>query len=223
MFIRGKSLGAVWVAYLTHIINTGTFVSDDKEPIIETPPICLEITNISYDDPIIKAFGSERVIEMYVRKMFSKEIIQELNSTYGDRIFDNQGVDQFEWMVARLKKKWWAKSAVIGLIKPNDPGPRIPCLISLQTTICKNLHNREWDISIAKCISKLRKCFWHLRDTAPFGTETRCTARQCENVRHLSAYIRIGYQCCTRNNSRIPAVRDSCDQRRGNGRLGQWQ
>jgi thymidylate synthase len=135
MVIKEQTAGLAWVSYLAHVLKVGALVPDDREPILEAPPTYIEIGQASEDDEIIRRYGDPKVVDMYVRKMFSRDIIPELNSTYGDRIFDNAGVDQLEWMAKRLLNKTWAKSAAISLLKPNDPGPRIPCLIALQGVI----------------------------------------------------------------------------------------
>lgn len=130
-----RTLGAAWLSYNRAVLSKSVTMIDDREDIHESGPVSLVIEHVDHNDPIIRRFGDPHVIEMYTEKMFSMEIIEELNSTYGDRIFSNNGVDQFEWMISRLKNKWWTKAASISLLKPNDPGPRIPCLTQLQMVI----------------------------------------------------------------------------------------
>lgn len=55
-------------------------------------------------------------------------IVPELNASYGKRIFDQLGINQYEWVINHLHKKRETKSASISLLLPNDPGPSIPCL-----------------------------------------------------------------------------------------------
>ncbi len=136
--IKQQPLGDAWVEYLRVILTQGSWLPDDREPIIEGPPVFLELNDARKDDPIIQEFGSSHIIEIYSRKMFSRELIVELNSTYGSRLFDWDGVDQVATAVDRLKKRWWSKSAAIGLIAPLETMPRVPCLINLLPLIRKN-------------------------------------------------------------------------------------
>ena len=130
--ITGKTIGEVWRLYCDHVLSQGVVRPDDKEDILESAPLLIEILDPSVDDPFVLRHGDQHVIEIYTKKMYSMDIITELNSTYGDRIFLNCGVDQFKWMIDRLRTKWWTKAASISLLKPNDPGPRIPCLTQIQ-------------------------------------------------------------------------------------------
>lgn len=141
MNIQEETLGAAWVNYMRHVLLHGRSVPDDREEIRESESVTVEIRNPCPEDRIIRAHADPHVIEIYTLKMFSLEIIEELNSTYGDRIFANGGVDQFEWLRARLRKKWWTKGAVISLLKPDDPGPRIPCLTQIQFVVRGNVLN----------------------------------------------------------------------------------
>jgi thymidylate synthase len=141
--IADRTIGKAWLNYMKHILSNGKLEPDDRENIFEVGPLYIEITNPSKQDEIVERFGDQHVIETYVKKMFSKEIIPELNSTYGDRLFDNSGVDQIEWVSDRLQRKWWTKGACISLLKPNDPGPRIPCLTQLQFVIRSGQVNLE--------------------------------------------------------------------------------
>lgn len=135
MTISGTTLGEAWIRYMGCVLAQGSIQPDDREDIFEITPVMVFIQETSDQDPIVKRFGDEHVIEIYTKKMYSRDLIPELNSTYGDRIFDNQGINQFDWVVDRLAGKWWTKGASISLLKPNDPGPRIPCLTQLQFVI----------------------------------------------------------------------------------------
>ena len=108
---------------------------DDREDILETSPIAFTITEYEDVEGILEKHADQRVIDMYTQKMFSMDIIEEINSTYGDRFFANLGVDQIELAVNKLKKNKWSKSCFIPLVIPDDPGPRIPCLSALQIAI----------------------------------------------------------------------------------------
>ena len=55
--------------------------------------------------------------------------------TYGSRIYDNSGIDQFEWLVQRLHGKKETKSATICLLTPGCSSPSLPCLTTIDTKI----------------------------------------------------------------------------------------
>jgi len=132
------SIGSLWIKYLDFVLQNGKFVEDDKEPILEGDEILLSVRSIDYDDQIIKRYADPDIIDAYSRKMFSLDIIPEIGTTYGPRLFAHDRVDQIEWMVRRLKKNPFSKSATISLLKPGDSG-RVPCLIALSARVRENV------------------------------------------------------------------------------------
>ena len=136
--LKSRSLGPVWIEYLQVVLDNGEWAHDDREQILETAPITFTIDHFEDAEGILKTHGNEHIIETYTSKMFSLEIIEELNSTYGDRFFSNLGVDQIAWAVDRLRANPWAKSCFLPLVLPNDPGPRIPCLSAVQIALRKD-------------------------------------------------------------------------------------
>lgn len=129
--VERQQLGEAWAEYMGVVLRNGRWLPDDREPILEASAISIEIREIQETDPLVREFGDPHIIDIYTRKMFSRELIAELSSTYGARLFDWEGVDQVSKAVERLSKKWWSKSAAIGLISPTETMPRVPCLINL--------------------------------------------------------------------------------------------
>lgn len=135
--INENSLGTAWVKYMQVILSNGECLPDDMEPILETGCISIRVDSCDENDEIVLRHEQQGIRELYISKMFSEEIITEFNSTYGDRLFNEDGINQVEWAINRLKTKWWSKSASISLLRPNDSSPRIPCMISLLPVIRK--------------------------------------------------------------------------------------
>lgn len=135
MFITRPSLGELWLSYMSHIVQNGSSVPDDREEILETGPVCCEVAHIDGEDPIIKRYADKTIIELYVKKMYAMELMPEFNSSYGDRLFNYDGVNQIQWLIEKLAKNQFAKSAAISLLKPQDTAPRIPCLVGLQPVL----------------------------------------------------------------------------------------
>ena len=133
--ISENSIGQAWIKYMQLILKEGERLPDDKEPILETGCISLRVNSCEEDDEIILRHEKKGIRELYISKMFSEEIIAEFNSTYGDRLFNEKGINQVEWAIDKLKTKWWSKSAAIGLLRPKDSSQRIPCMISLLPVI----------------------------------------------------------------------------------------
>ena len=135
--ITGDSVGEVWIQYLSCILDNGVEFHDENEQIFELEDIVLTIKDNVKDDPILEKYADKKLASLYLKKMQTMEIVPELNASYGQRIFNQLGVNQYEWCLNRLRKKPESKAATMSLLLPDDPGPRIPCL----TTIDFKLRN----------------------------------------------------------------------------------
>lgn len=135
LLLEARSIGPVWVEYMNATLEHGVWTYDDREEVLESPPIIFSISDFDDHEGILRRHGVERVIDIYVEKMFSMDLIEELNSTYGDRLFSNRGVDQIDLAVKKLSENPWAKSCFVPLVTPDDPGPRVPCLSAIQFAV----------------------------------------------------------------------------------------
>lgn len=126
--INADSIGEIWIKYLKSVRDEGSVYYDEDESIIELENVVLNIEDNIINDEILDKYADKNIERLYIEKMQSTEIVKELNASYGKRIFDQLGVNQYEWVLERLKRKPETKAATISLLLPNDPGPRIPCL-----------------------------------------------------------------------------------------------
>lgn len=128
--IVGSSAGRAWARYLAHVVQYGVPLGNDPDPIVEAPPVVVTVKDLDDQDRILDRYGDPRIRETYVRKMFSYEIVKELGTTYGDRLFDYAGHDQIAAAVDTLKNDWWSNKATLTLLDPLERWPerRMPCL-----------------------------------------------------------------------------------------------
>jgi len=126
--IMGATVGEAWVRYLRWVIKFGEYYYDEDDKILELNDIVLSIDDDIENDPILEKYADMHLKELYLQKMQSTEIVKELNASYGKRIYEQLGVNQYQWCYQRLKDKPESKAATMSLLLPDDPGPRIPCL-----------------------------------------------------------------------------------------------
>jgi thymidylate synthase len=122
------SAGNVWLDYCKLVLRYGKRFHDEDKEIVELLDVLLTFESVDENDQVFKKFADNKLIQLYQQKMQSTEIVKELNSSYGKRLYDQQGVNQIDWVLKRLRSKPETKAATITLLLPNDPGPRIPCL-----------------------------------------------------------------------------------------------
>ena len=128
--IMASSAGRAWVKYLEYVLQRGSPLGNEPDPIVESPAVAVTVENVQDADRIINRYGDAQIKEMYERKMFSEEIVEELGTTYGDRLFNYAGHDQIAIAVEKLKADWWTNKATLTLLDPLERWPerRMPCL-----------------------------------------------------------------------------------------------
>lgn len=133
-----QSIGEVWLKCIKEVVLNGTATIDEDVKIIELLGLSVKILNPSLNDYYINRFGDKQIIRHTLEKFKKDVCMKDRPFTYGQRIYDKNGVDQFEWMVNRIKNKQETKSATICLLNEGDQALNIPCLVSLDAKIRNN-------------------------------------------------------------------------------------
>ena len=133
--VTSQTLGECWQQCVASIITHGKKTYDEDAVIHEVLGLSIEITRPSSEDSFINDIGDQKVIEKMMKKFTKGVVMDDRPFTYGQLIYDTNGIDQFEWMLARLKNKPETKSATISLLTPGSTHPNLPCLNILDAKI----------------------------------------------------------------------------------------
>ncbi|MUK39241.1 hypothetical protein GNP82_16955 [Aliivibrio fischeri] len=133
--LQVETIGQAWLESVKYVLNHGVEHFDEDSKLMEVIGLSIEIKEPRLDDPIITQYGDHKVIENMMHKFGKGVVMNNRPFTYGQRIFDYQGIDQFEWMMKRLEDKPETKSATITLQNPGDTHPNQPCLTTLDAKI----------------------------------------------------------------------------------------
>ena len=138
--IIASDVGRAWATYLDHVVHRGQKLGNEPDPIFEAPAVAVTIEKVDEDDAMVQQYGDQEIKELYVRKMFSHEVVAELGTTYGDRLFSYDGHDQIAAAIERLKAHWWTNKATLTLLDPLErwPDRRMPCLTVVDLKIRDN-------------------------------------------------------------------------------------
>ena len=139
--VTAQTLGECWKKCIHAVLQHGHPQHDEDVAICEILGLSIEILHPSSKDSFISRVGDEKVIDKMLKK-FSKGIsMEDRPFTYGQLIYDMNGIDQFEWMVNRMEAKPETKSATISLMTPGLEDTNTPCLVVLDAKIRNgNLH-----------------------------------------------------------------------------------
>ncbi|WP_270933286.1 thymidylate synthase [Falsiroseomonas oryzae] len=133
--IHAQTIGECWLGSIRYVLNHGQPHHDGEVGLIELLGLAVEITAPREEDPIILAHGDPAVVTRTLAKFARGASMPERPFTYGQRIFDMDGVDQLDWMVERLLRKPDTKSATINLLVTGSTAAGLPCLTTLDAKI----------------------------------------------------------------------------------------
>lgn len=133
--VKSQTLGECWQNCVARVLSDGHRYYDEDVALLEILGMSVEISHPSPNDTFIARVGDKKVIDKMIEKFSKGVTMEDRPFTYGQLIFDMNGIDQFEWMIKRLESKLETKSATISLIIPGLNTPNLPCLSTLDAKI----------------------------------------------------------------------------------------
>lgn len=113
--IEVETLGEAWINSMKLIMSSGEMINDEDILLKEKRNLYITINDISEEDKIIKKYANKERIELMKKKYFTCGLVGDYKIDYGSYIFNNKGVNQFDWLCEKLKNKPETKSATISL------------------------------------------------------------------------------------------------------------
>lgn len=136
--IHVKTLGECWIDCIKAIMDKGEEYFDEDIKIKEMIGLSVHIDIPKLNDDVIEKFGDKSVITRTMDKFSKSAYMPDKPFTYGEKIYNQNGIDQFEWIVNRLKKKKETKSATICLLEVGSESANLPCLTTIDIKIRNN-------------------------------------------------------------------------------------
>ena len=133
--IKENTIGQCWLSCIDHVCKNSELVYDEDVGIHEVLGLSVKIDNPMLYDEIVNLHGDQTVIEHTAAKFDKGASMPDRPFTYGERIYDLHGVNQFEWIVHRLNSKPETKSATISFLLPGDQSANLPCLTTIDAKI----------------------------------------------------------------------------------------
>lgn len=134
--INSKTLGEAWLKSMKLILSQGQDFHDEDVNLKEIRNLYITIENINEDDEIIKNYANKDRIELMKKKYFTCGLIGDYKIDYGSYIFNNNGVNQFDWVCEKLKNKPETKSATIVMHRAGED--KLTCLSMLDFKLRDN-------------------------------------------------------------------------------------
>jgi thymidylate synthase len=133
--IVSDSIGDCWINCIKKVIHEGTTNYDEDVKIKEYLGISLKILDPKPDDELINKYADKKILSHTLEKFEKGVVMKDRPFTYGELIYCKNGVDQYEWLIQRLKNKRETKSATICLMETGSTCPNLPCLTTIDAKI----------------------------------------------------------------------------------------
>lgn len=118
--IEARTLGEAWIKAMKSVMDIGDDILDEDVSLREICNLYLHIDDISEDDILIKKYADYDRIQLMKEKYATCGLVGDYKIDYGSYIYNNNGVDQIQWVINRMNNKPETKSATITLHKPGE-------------------------------------------------------------------------------------------------------
>lgn len=135
--IQAKTEGKAWLAAMQIVMQKGRDIWDEDVPLREVQNLYLTIEGIDEADCILAKYADKDRIMLMKKKYATCGLVGDYKIDYGSYIYDNDGVNQIEWLINRIKNKPETKSATITLHKPGED--KLACLSMLDFKYRENM------------------------------------------------------------------------------------
>ena len=118
--IKEKTLGEAWVKAMQIVMNVGEDIWDEDIALREVRNLYITIEDIIDNDSVIQRYADHDRIQLMKEKYATCGLVGDYKIDYGSYIYNNNGINQIEWVIDRIKHKPETKSATISLHKPGE-------------------------------------------------------------------------------------------------------
>lgn len=118
--IEEKSLGEAWIKAMKAVMSEGEDIWDEDTALREIRNLYFTIEDIVDNDSIIQKYADHDRVQLMKKKYATCGLVGDYKIDYGSYIYNNNGVNQIEWIIDRIKHKAETKSATITLHRPGE-------------------------------------------------------------------------------------------------------
>jgi thymidylate synthase len=114
------TLGEAWLNSIELVMKDGEDILDDRRKLKEIRNLYITIKDIREDDIILQKHADKERIKLMKEKYATCGLVGDYKIDYGSYIYDNNGINQMEWLRERIQNKPETKSATITLHRPGE-------------------------------------------------------------------------------------------------------
>lgn len=136
---KADTLGKAWLKSLELAMIQGENIFDEERKLKEIRNLYITIEDVSENDKILQHYADKRRIKLMKEKYATCGLVGDYKIDYGSYIYNNNGINQVEWLENRIRKKPETKSATITLHRPGED--MLACLSLLDFKLRKDKLN----------------------------------------------------------------------------------
>lgn len=133
--IETDTIGECWLQSVRQVLQHGAEHRDEDVTLREILGLTIHIRHPQEQDEFIATHADMEVLQRTLDKFEPGADMPDRPFTYGQRIHDAGGINQYRWLVQRIQGKPETKSATINLLVPGDASPNLPCLVVLDAKV----------------------------------------------------------------------------------------
>ncbi len=119
-YIYAATDGEAWLAAMKMVMQRGKNIFDEDVPLREIRNLYITIKKIDEADLILQKYADKDRILLMKQKYATCGLVGNYKMDYGSYIYNNNGINQIDWVIKRIRKKPETKSATITLHKPGE-------------------------------------------------------------------------------------------------------
>ena len=142
--VEARTIGECWQKCIGTVIAEGDLFFDEDVKIKEILGLTVSIDQPALTDPFIARYGDSEVIRHTLQKFSKGVVMTNRPFTYGERLYNKNGIDQIDWIINRVLAKKETKSATINLLNEGENSNNLPCLTTIDVKIRQEKLNLQF-------------------------------------------------------------------------------
>lgn len=118
--IERETLGEAWLQAMELAMKQGELIHDDGEELREVLNLYITLSDAREEDVVLVKYADKDRIALMKKKYSTCGLVGDYKIDYGSYIFDNNGINQMDWVKKRIDNKPETKSATITLHRPGE-------------------------------------------------------------------------------------------------------
>lgn len=118
--IDAETLGKAWLTSMKLAMKSGEEIFDEYRKLKEIRNLYITIADVSENDSILQQYADKDRIKLMKEKYATCGLVGDYKVDYGSYIYNNNGINQMDWLENRIRNKPETKSATITLHRPGE-------------------------------------------------------------------------------------------------------